>query len=61
MEGFDTITMSYLTPSMPLPNATADNPLAMPLLPLDNLEQNSNFDADTFVGYVLRSPWFGTC
>lgn len=51
MEGFDTITMSYLTPPMHLPNVTAGDPLSMPMLPLDaGLDHRSNYDADTFAG-----------
>lgn len=51
MEGFDTITMSYLAATpMQLPNVTATDARSMPLLPLDNLDHHSNFDAETFVG-----------
>ncbi|CAI6340587.1 unnamed protein product [Periconia digitata] len=41
MDGFDTITMSWGAP-MSLPNVTG--------LPLDHLDQPSNYDAETFVG-----------
>jgi hypothetical protein len=51
MEGFDTITMSYLAAGpMPLSNVSAADALSMPLLPLDTLDHHSNFDAETFVG-----------
>jgi hypothetical protein len=51
MEGFDTMTMSYMTAApMSLTNVTATESLAMPMLPLDNLDHHSNFDAETFVG-----------
>jgi hypothetical protein len=53
MEGFDTLTMSYMTAApMTLSNVTATDALSMPLLPLDNLDHHSNFDAETFAGYV---------
>ena len=51
MEGFDTITMSYLATPMPLQNARApDPPLAMSMAPLDAYEQRAAFDAETFAG-----------
>lgn len=51
MEGFDTITMSYLAGPMSLQNVTsADQQLSVPMLPLDSLDQRSNYDAETFVG-----------
>ncbi|KAF1987207.1 p53-like transcription factor [Aulographum hederae CBS 113979] len=47
MEGFDTMTMSYLG----APNGSVPDGLSMPgMLPLDNLDHHSNFDADTFAG-----------
>jgi hypothetical protein len=50
MDGFDTITMSYTAP-MSLQGVTApDQQLYMPMLPLDSLDQRSNYDADTFAG-----------
>lgn len=55
MEGFDTMTMSYLTGGqMSLSNVTTADGLAMlPLdLPLDNLDHHSNFDAETYAGYA---------
>ncbi|KAJ9645893.1 hypothetical protein H2201_006034 [Coniosporium apollinis] len=42
--------MSYLAPQMSLSNVTATDPLSVPLLPLDSLEQRSNYDAETFIG-----------
>lgn len=54
MEGFDTITMNYLAPSMPLSGVTAPDALHGPLLPLDNLDGHSNFDQETFAGYAHR-------
>ncbi|KAF2204621.1 p53-like transcription factor [Delitschia confertaspora ATCC 74209] len=51
MDGFDTITMSYLATPMSLHNVTApDQQLPVPLLPLDGLDQRSNYDAETFAG-----------
>ncbi|KAF2473256.1 acid phosphatase [Lindgomyces ingoldianus] len=51
MEGFDTITMSYLATPMSLQNVTAaDQQLSVPMLPLDSLDQRSNYDAETFAG-----------
>jgi hypothetical protein len=51
MEGFDTITMSYLAAApLSLSNVTATDALSMPLLPIDNLDHHSNYDAETFVG-----------
>lgn len=51
MEGFDTITMSYLAPPMSLQNVTApEQHFSAPLLPLDHLDHRSNYDAETFVG-----------
>lgn len=55
MEGFDTITMSYLAAPMSLSSVTAADQLAMPLLPLDNLDHHSNYDNETFAGYGLSS------
>lgn len=50
MEGFDTLTMSYLAPPMSLSNVTAADPLNVPLLPLDGLDHQSNYDGETFAG-----------
>lgn len=52
MDGFDTLTMSYLAAGpMSLQNVTAqDQQLPVALLPMDQLDQRSNYDADTFVG-----------
>lgn len=53
MDGFDTMTMSYMAgPTMSLSNVASTDALSMPLLPMENLEHASNFDADTFIGYV---------
>lgn len=53
MDGFDTMTMSYMAaPPMTLTNVASTEALSMPLLPMDNLDHASNFDADTFIGYV---------
>ncbi|KAF2738176.1 acid phosphatase [Polyplosphaeria fusca] len=50
MDGFDTITMSYTAP-MSLQGVTApDQQLYMPMLPLDSLDQRSNYDPDAFAG-----------
>ncbi len=57
MDGFDTMTMSYMAaPPMSLSNIPSTDALSMPLLPLDSLEHASNFDADTFIGYV-NATW----
>jgi hypothetical protein len=51
MEGFDTITMSYLAAPMSLQSVTGpDQQLAFASMPLDQLEQRSNYDAETFAG-----------
>jgi hypothetical protein len=55
MEGFDTLTMSYLSAPGPmsLHNVTGPDhlqPLQVPMLPLDALDQRSNYDAETFAG-----------
>ena len=56
MDGFDTMTMSYMAaPPMSLANVASTDALSMPLLPLDNIDHASNFDADTFIGYVNPS------
>lgn len=54
MDGFDTMTMSYMAaPPMSLSNVASIDAVSMPLLPLENLDHASNFDADTFIGYVI--------
>ncbi|OAG08505.1 acid phosphatase [Paraphaeosphaeria sporulosa] len=50
MEGFDTITMSYLAAPMPLQNVTGPDQLQAPMLPMDAFDQRSNYDAETFAG-----------
>ncbi|KAI9688729.1 MAG: hypothetical protein M1822_001086 [Bathelium mastoideum] len=51
MEGFDTITMSYLTNNpMSLSGATPADQLSASLLPHDMADHLSNFDAETFPG-----------
>ena len=51
MEGFDTITMSYLAAPMSLQNVTGpDQQLAYPNMPMEQLDQRSNYDAETFAG-----------
>jgi hypothetical protein len=52
MDGFDTITMSYLAAGpMSLQNVTAqEQQMPVPMLPMDQLDQRSNYDADTFAG-----------
>jgi hypothetical protein len=57
MEGFDTMTMSYLAGApMSMSNVTTADGLSMPMLPLDlpldNLDHHSNFDAETYAGYI---------
>lgn len=50
MEGFDTITMSYLAAPMSLQNVTGpDQQLSVPYTPLDSLDQRSNYDAETLL------------
>ncbi|KIW08056.1 hypothetical protein, variant [Verruconis gallopava] len=51
MDGFDTMTMSYMAaPPMSLSNVPSTDAMSMPLLPLNDLDHASNFDADTFIG-----------
>ncbi|KAF2499998.1 acid phosphatase [Lophium mytilinum] len=53
MEGFDTITMSYLAAGpMSLQDVTAgdQHQQMVPMLPLDGLDHHSNYDAETFAG-----------
>ncbi|KAJ4305215.1 hypothetical protein N0V90_000746 [Kalmusia sp. IMI 367209] len=50
MDNFDTITMNYLAAPMSLQNVTGPDQLGMPMLPMDQLDQRSNYDAETFVG-----------
>lgn len=58
MEGFDTITMSYLTNNpMSLSGATTADQLSASLLPHDMTDHLSNFDAETFPGYVDAIPF----
>lgn len=57
MEGFDTITMSYLPTPMPLQPATGpDQHHAMPIVSMDHFDQRSAYDVDTFAGYRLPQP-----
>jgi hypothetical protein len=51
MEHFNTNTMSYI----PLQTVTGpDQHMAMPIPP--QYDQRSNFDAETFIGYVECAP-----
>lgn len=53
MEGFDTITMSYLTPQMSLHNVAGPEQqlgVGVPYGSMDQLDQRSNYDAETFAG-----------
>lgn len=51
MEGFDPISMSYLAGPMSLQGVTApDHQLAVPMMQMDQFDQRSNYDAETFVG-----------
>lgn len=51
MEGFDTTTMSYLATPMLMQNVAGhDQHIAMPMAPLDQYDQRSVFDAETFAG-----------
>ncbi|KAF9697291.1 hypothetical protein EKO04_004865 [Ascochyta lentis] len=51
MEGFDTTTMSYLATPMLMQNVAApDQHMAMPMAPLDQYDQRSVFDNETFAG-----------
>jgi hypothetical protein len=57
MDGFDTLTMTTMSymgnPQMPVQHGVhPDNLHGMPLLPLDNIDHASTFDAETFAGYV---------
>ena len=50
MDGFDTITMSWATP-MPMQTVTGpEGQMQMPMVPMDQYDQRSTFDAETFVG-----------
>jgi hypothetical protein len=51
MEGFDPITMSYLAGPMSLHHVSAadHNQQQLQLPMLDQLDQRSNYDAETFV------------
>lgn len=52
MEGFDTTTMSYLATPMLMQNVPGhtDQHMAMPMAPLDQYDQRSVFDNETFAG-----------
>lgn len=51
MEGFDTITMSYLPTPIPLQTVPGpDQQLAMSMVPMDHYDQRSVYDAETFAG-----------
>lgn len=50
MDGFDTVTMSYLAAPITMSNVNPMDPLQVPLLPLDQYDHRSNYDADTFAG-----------
>ncbi|USP73710.1 hypothetical protein yc1106_00984 [Curvularia clavata] len=51
MEHFDTTTMSYMPMAIPMQTVTGpDQQLAMPLVPVDQYDQRSAFDAETFIG-----------
>ncbi|KAF2828361.1 acid phosphatase [Ophiobolus disseminans] len=48
--GFDTGTMSWLTP-MPMQTVTGpEGHMSMPMVPMDQYDQRSTFDAETFAG-----------
>ncbi|KAF1978506.1 p53-like transcription factor [Bimuria novae-zelandiae CBS 107.79] len=50
MDGFDTITMSYLAAPMSLQNVTGPDQMAGSMMPLEQFDQRSNYDAETFAG-----------
>jgi len=51
MEHFDTSTMSYMPIPLPLQTVTGpDQQIAMPMVPMDQYDQRSTFDAETFIG-----------
>lgn len=51
MDGFDTITMSWATPQLPMQTVTGPGRhVAMPMAPMDLYDQRSAFDAETFAG-----------
>lgn len=53
MEHFDTTTMSYMPMAIPMQTVTGpDQQLAMPMVPVDQYDQRSAFDAETFIGYA---------
>ncbi len=48
MEGFDTLTMSYMAAPMALGNLAAGDPLGGSMLPVEMGDRHSNFDAETY-------------
>lgn len=50
MEGFDTTTMSYLAAPMMMQNVPGPDQqhMAMPMAPMDQYDQRSVFDNETF-------------
>jgi hypothetical protein len=55
MEGFDTMTMSYLASPLSL-NSMQNNDYLNAMPPMDMQEQRSSYDVETFVRYVRRWP-----
>ena len=51
MDGFDTITMSWANPAMPMQTVTGpEGQMGMPMVQMDQYDQRSTFDAETFAG-----------
>jgi hypothetical protein len=51
MDGFDTITMSWAHPAVPMQTVTGpEGHMAMPMVPMDPYDRRSTFDAETYAG-----------
>jgi hypothetical protein len=51
MDGFDTITMSWAHPAVPMQTVTGpEGHMSMPIVPMDPYDQRSTFDAETYAG-----------
>jgi hypothetical protein len=62
MEGFDTTTMSYLATPMLMQNVAGhDQHMAMPMAPLEQYDQRSVFENETFAGSVPLSVAAAFC
>jgi hypothetical protein len=51
MDGFDTITMSWARPQLPMQTVTGpEGHMTMPMAPMDPYDRRSAFDVETFAG-----------